>query len=517
MEQLNRHKTGFCLFLIFLCIGFYIIPDYGISVDELEQRKLGIGTYNYIFHDNRDLFDFRNKTYGVAFQLPLVFLEKLLRLEDSRAVFLVRHFATHLFFLVAVFYFYLLLKILFENEWIAVFGSLLLVLHPRLYGHSFFNPKDIPFMSMMIISFYYGALSFKANQLKFTALYGIAVGLLVNIRIMGVILVFGTLIIYFMDAITSSDGSRKRTGQQSAVFLFSVIMIAYITWPYLWEHPVRNFMAAFSEMSQYPWKGSLLFMGQKMKGTDIPWHYSFVWISITTPLMYLLIIVLGLFSLFWDACRKPLSFFFQSWQSRQFFLYGLSSLGSLAAVIVLHSVLYNGWRQLYFVYPGLVLMGMYGIQKLFNRFQGYQKYIGAVLICLSVLPTVHSMIQIHPLQYVFFNGLVSKADQSLGNNFEMEYWGPSYKMALEKIVLEDHRPVITVAAANWAGLFNWYILTKENRKRLKYVKSSDYADYLIIGGYHRLQTLQEEYTPLAKEWYSLDLYNSRILSIYKLR
>jgi hypothetical protein len=36
-------------------------------------------------------------------------------------------------------------------------------------------------------------------------------------------------------------------------------------------------------------------------------------------------------------------------------------LGPLVVVVVLHSALYDGWRQLYFIYPVLLLLALRGL------------------------------------------------------------------------------------------------------------------------------------------------------------
>jgi len=44
MDTLNRHKIGLRLFLFSLLIGFYLVSDHGLPIDEISQRDLGIAT-----------------------------------------------------------------------------------------------------------------------------------------------------------------------------------------------------------------------------------------------------------------------------------------------------------------------------------------------------------------------------------------------------------------------------------------------------------------------------------------
>ena len=179
-----------------LVLGFKTYKDYGISWDEGDQRNLGLTTYNYLFHGVDSIKHCSNKIYGVAFELPLIFVEKIFNLTDTRDLYLMRHLLTHLFFLLGAFAFYLLIDHLYNNKLLANSGFLLLTVNPLIYSHSFFNSKDIPFLSMLIICFLATSIAFKKNSFKWYFLLGISCGILMNVRIMGVMLV-GCIWIFF--------------------------------------------------------------------------------------------------------------------------------------------------------------------------------------------------------------------------------------------------------------------------------------------------------------------------------
>ena len=83
-----------------------------------------------------------NRYYGVAFQAPLLLAERALGLDDSRTAHLLRHCATHLFWLCGGFACFLLARRLFDSGPLALLAMLLFLLHPRLYAHAFFNSND---------------------------------------------------------------------------------------------------------------------------------------------------------------------------------------------------------------------------------------------------------------------------------------------------------------------------------------------------------------------------------------
>lgn len=96
LKLLYKH-LGLFLFLIMLLVALITFDDYGMSWDENTQRTTGQINYDYVFSDDTSLLTWADKDYGVAFELPLIILEKVFNLEDSRSIFIMRHLATHFF------------------------------------------------------------------------------------------------------------------------------------------------------------------------------------------------------------------------------------------------------------------------------------------------------------------------------------------------------------------------------------------------------------------------------------
>ena len=90
----------------FAVAGIAVLDGYGVSSDELFQRNTAQMNIDYALGTG-DLPHDHNLYYGVAFEAPLVLVERLLRLTDSRAILLSRHLLTHLFFLTGGWFCYL--------------------------------------------------------------------------------------------------------------------------------------------------------------------------------------------------------------------------------------------------------------------------------------------------------------------------------------------------------------------------------------------------------------------------
>ena len=163
-QFLSLHGFKFLVILFFVVlffVGLKVFPDYGVHLDEENNQAFGQRSYEYIRDFNilspaisDSKFDFHDKIHGPIFQIILIFIKNQFNLTDSRTILLMRHLCTFLIFYLGVVFFYLLNYFYFKERKIALLGCLFLVLHPRIFAHSFYNSADIPFLSFYIISTY---------------------------------------------------------------------------------------------------------------------------------------------------------------------------------------------------------------------------------------------------------------------------------------------------------------------------------------------------------------------------
>ena len=92
----NKRLLVFLFFSVYLVVGLSCYKDYGLSWDENYQwQGNGYTNYNYIVHNNQEaLLKSADKYHGPAFELTLVFVEKVFCIKDSRDVFFMRHLMT---------------------------------------------------------------------------------------------------------------------------------------------------------------------------------------------------------------------------------------------------------------------------------------------------------------------------------------------------------------------------------------------------------------------------------------
>jgi hypothetical protein len=509
-NKLLPYIPGILLFLVALVIACLTYKDYGISWDELDQRKIGTMTYNYITSGSQELFSYQFRQYGTGFETPLIFLEKWFKLTDVRDVYQMRHFVTHLLFLLSGLAIYIMSFRLTRNWIMATLSFIMILIAPRIYAHSFFNTKDIPFLCMFTITMAFCQVAFDKNKTWLYALLGLLTGYTTSIRVMGIML-FGLIAaMLFVDLWAQmKDKEAKKKGiikLASFISCFCVMLVA--AWPYLWKSPLGNFIESYTVMSHYNWDGLILTRGVQEHATELPWTYFPTWFVITTPLLWTICGVVGFGMIIRDFFKKPKTFF-KNGNERNYAFYLLCFFVPVFAVINLHAVIYDDWRHLYFVYPAFILLASYFINKIM---EGKFKWVAVGVIALQACLVGFFMYKNHPFQQVYFNEMVSHEEQFLRENYELDYWGPSFKQGLEHLVAKQPNDTIRLCC-NYEDPVKHNLLMLGAKDRGRFVFTDiQHADYFITN----FRGHPEEYPGKDIE-YEISVLNSCIMRIYNLK
>ena len=413
------HPTcvGLAVCALFLLVGLALAGDYGIHKDEPGQRRTAQANLNYIRGqaDGIETANYHDRVYGVAFELPLLLAERALGLTDKGDIHHLRSLLTHLFFIVGGYFCYRLAYRLFDNRWIALVALLIFLLHPRIYANSFINSKDAPFISMFIIALYLLERAFRRDTIGAFVLLGIAVGLLTNLRIMGIMLFAAVLGMRGLDLLYAGNWpERKAILLTAGLFALAAGLTLYAAAPYAWANPVDYLAASLELTVNHPTRVWSLFQGEWILSNETPPHYNLVWFSITTPPPLLLLGGLGAAVAVAAGLRRPAAFFRNTRQRFAGLLLACFLLPPLAAA-VLGSVQYYDWRHFYFLYVPFGLLAAGGLHWIGRSSARRRPRAGPVLpagayalagagLGLIIL----SMTQIHPLQDLYFNFLVDR-------------------------------------------------------------------------------------------------------------
>ncbi len=447
------HWGALLALALVLIAGLAALDDYGVSVDEAYQRRLPIASLAHVRGEPNALPADHNRFYGVSFEAPLLLAERAFGIEDRRSVWLSRHLLTHLFFLSGGLFAYLLAGRLFGNRAVALLAMLLFLLHPRLYAHSFFNPKDIPFLTMFMIALFLTHRAFRRGGPPAFALLGVGVGILLNLRIMGIILLAAILALQTLDLILRRGRIEKgRVLVSTGAFALATGLTIYVLLPYLWPNPIGRSIEWWTTLSFHPAVFTELFRGVDYLTTDFPPDYVPVWFSITSPPFALLLGLIGAACILVMAMKQP-----QSALRNKTLRFGLLLIWCMAipvaAIILLNANIYNEWRHVYFLWAPFSLLGAFGLRWMLATLRWARlRELTLVGTAVGFAVIVVSMGLIHPNQQVFFNFFVDRVTPGhLRSQYPIDYWAHPARQVLERFsdeahLLADGEPAVTGAA-----------------------------------------------------------------------
>ncbi|MBD3296898.1 MAG: hypothetical protein GF392_05970 [Candidatus Omnitrophica bacterium] len=508
-------------FVTVLVTGLLAFDDHGISGDEIVNRNNGILAYGYITEADESLLSYRDRHYGTFFELPLFMLEKSMGLTDSRRIFLLRHLATFMMFFFGLIFFFLLIRRIFSNPVMPLLGSVFLFLSPRIFAHSFYNSKDIVFMSLYITAAYTLSRFLDKRDMLSGGWHALACAALMGVRIAGAVVPVLTAVLYAADrTLRASSGKERRSGHSGMLLFIGLTpILTVLVRPFLWGHPAARFTEVLRRMIQFPWNGTVLYLGRYVHAAELPWHYVPGWMALTTPLLYLLFFPPGLMVFPGDIGRNVKDTY---GRLRSHIMVLSLFIVPLAGIILSGAVLYDGWRHMYFIYPMFLIISLRGIDKTFSavsrigrkRLRAALKGVMAVIICAALAVTASRMYRMHPYQNVYFNPIAGAGDE-LRERFELDYWGLGYREALEHIAGTDPAGSIPVHVSMFPGGLGRIpalILKEEERKRFVFTDAPSEATYFVTNyRWHR-----EDY-PYENEMYTVEADGVKIVSVFRLK
>ena len=480
---LTRH-AGLLICALFLLAGLNLAGDYGLDPDEPNQRETATSNLDYILGrvDRIESWNYHDRVYGVAFELPLLLTERALGLADYHYIHRLRATLIHLFFIVGAFFFYRLAYRLFNNRLIALLALLIYLLHPRLYAHSFFNAKDLPFLTLFVLALYLLERAFRRNTPAAFLLLGVAVGLLVNIRVMGIMLFPAVIAMRGLDFLYAGGGpERKQILLTAGLFILAAGLTLYAVTPYAWLNPLDYLRSSLDLTVNHPSVWPQLFQGEWYPSDQLPPHYNPTWFSITMPPLFLLLGGLGAALAVARISRRPGMIFRNS--RRRFFLLLLAGflLPPLAAAL-LSSNQYNDWRHLYFVYAPFCLLAAGGLGGLATALARQPRCRAGMygLAGLGLALVLLQITQLHPTQQFYFNFLVDRATpEYLRSQYNLSLWELARRAALQHILESHPAATLRVRLPSQYQLDEFALLPAADRQRLLSALADRQADYLL--------------------------------------
>ena len=431
-QSLNLKKNCFYyLLLIYFISGIFLSLDIGITHDEYHSFFVGetnkkhfLNTLFGLDYDYQPLSNL-NLHYGSGFYFISAPIDSIISLFfnldyvslNSKKI-LVKHPVVFIFFVISGIYLRKIIYLITKDKNYSSLSTFLYLTYPYLLGHSFFNVKDIPFLSIWLISTFYiikiTKCFYEEKKIRNKNLIILAflTAFLLSIRISGVLIFFEYLIfLLFVINILNFNFLKfcKLFYKKITLFFLAIIIIFYILSPAYWDNPLEV-VNGLKSMSQHIQTVCTLTLGECMKAQNLPSSYLPIWFFFKLPV----IIILGLIFLIFKE-----KYFFRSTHNILFVAPIITSTLLIFFLLILLNVnLYDELRQVMFLIPLLFIISLSAIFIL-------TKKVSYFLISVFVIFFIFQNIKIYPYNYVWLNNFTNFI--KISNNFELDYWGVSSK------------------------------------------------------------------------------------------
>lgn len=428
-----------------IIVGLFIFRDYGLTWDEPLFYSYGdalgyaysptewfsgdFNLYNSYGSSRED-----HKTHGPAYLLlarNFVYGIRALGADEASAW----HLVNFLFFQLGIYFIYRISKRWMSSS-ASFFTTVLFSFQPLIWGHAFINPKDPPFLTFFLAALCLGfemvdsLESNASDKTKRILIAAIALGIASSIRVLAPLA--GLLV--FLYFLFGTDASKRPYGWRSFFqYGFITVVVMFMTWPFLWENPARNFIDMFILMSSYPTKMAVLFGGTVYSAQELPRRYLPVLLSLnlTEPIWPLF--GLGFLVGYWKLIKARASDFRKQIVSISLVLVWF--LLVFTYVIVQKPVMYDGMRHFIFILPPIFIFIGFAfdvISEKLSRIPVHRSVSSALLSFLLILPGVIGIVKLHPYQYAYYNSFIGGTDGAF-RTYETDFWLTCYKEAAQEI------------------------------------------------------------------------------------
>lgn len=444
-------KNYFYLFIVcFTFIGAYLALNTGITHDEYHDLFVWRANQNLIlnnlFNSNYDVSYLTggNVYYGSGFHYVSFIIEFfssqipiISNLDELTKLLLLKHLTVFLFFVTSGFFIRKILKCITHNNTVSNLGTIFYLLYPYLLGHSFFNIKDIPFLSVWYICTYYIiriTQTFLEKDIilkKHIILISIFTGYLLSIRISGILILIQYLIFAFISIEIKKckffNFVRKYL-KEISIFIFLTFSTYFLLQPSFWKDPFI-FFQAIKYMSQHIQTVCTITLGECMKAQELPPSYIPIWFFFKLPLIILFGLVLYPFIENKINSKSNNLVIINS--------LGLSSLSIIILLIVFKVNLYDEIRQIMFLLPSIIVISL-------SLIFFYSQKIFKFLTLFFIIFFIAQNIKIYPYNYVWINNFshITK----ISGVFELDYWGVATRniaSELNKMNLKNSECIIS--------------------------------------------------------------------------
>ena len=235
---------------------------------------------------------------------------------------------------------------------------------------------------------------------------------------------------------------RERAVGPLVTYWLAAGVVAYMTWPYLWEDPLPRLWLSVRLLVDFKPK-TILYQGAYYPSEGLPWHYTpvLVTLQMTEPVIPLFVVglVLSIVRMWRRPTDRAVTLLILAW----LLVVGMASSAPGA-------VHFNTFRHILFLLPAVFFFLAIGLSGLLDLVRN--QWITVALALGLLFPGVRSIISLHPYEYASYNSYIGGIDGAVGV-YDLEYWCTSYRKA--QTYLNQIAPpgsVIYSAHSLWSAL-----------------------------------------------------------------
>ncbi|MCK4669662.1 MAG: glycosyltransferase family 39 protein [Nanoarchaeota archaeon] len=434
-------RIGLIIAVLFLIIGFWTLPDYGLTWDEPIRYTSGILYWNYFTGGDLQIEGLSNlRWYGPLTSIVSIFSYKIFTgMLGLVSIITALRIPIIIFSAIAIFLTYLMTA-KYYNRFAGIVAALALFLYPRFFAHSHFNIADVPMAAMFVIVFFLSLMYLKKPSWKRGALLGISLGLSFDVKInsifIPVILVFWLLVGYrdkfglSLQKISPRIPKINLGGFASILIFGAISLIA--GYPWLWKSSfsrIIEIITFFTKMEGIG-KFSVFYYGNVFEsGVNVPWTYPFGYLWATTPIVISILAIIGILVVLYDTIKLKNRF---SSLVLIWFLIGTLRISFTGQV-------YDGIRQFFDIVPALCILAGIGAYFLYRLLPGffkeqqakkYARWFLIIIIAFSFISSSYAIVKLHPYQSAYYSSSIGGVQGAIGK-MRIIYWGEPVKEMIE--------------------------------------------------------------------------------------
>jgi len=293
----------------------------------------------------------------------------------------------------------------------ALLGVTLYALMPRVFGHAHIAATETVTTLVML------AVTHAFRRGCDDTLWALAAGLLFGVAIatkINAFFLFPALVLWGV----CFRPDRALRPVAAMVFLSAPVMVAL--WPWLW-HDSQLRILDYLKFHAGHQDTAVWYMGRKWGygQPNAPWHYPFVMLAVTLPLLHLTGLVLG-------VARAAVC-----WRRPFVALLAIQAFWPLLLIATPGLPKYDGVRLFLPAMPylaGLMALGIDGVVRALANTPEHHGFIrrpllvGLIMLSVGVLG-IRDFWRAHPMYLSYFNPLVGGLPGAWERGFEVTYWG----------------------------------------------------------------------------------------------